>query len=112
MTISYRDIDRVLLPWAATHELHVYIDCKGEETRAMLFVDKVGDEYEIYAIPDYEAKSELIAVGCDLRKRGNKKHTFFRERAKFHFRKSIGLEDLRDTLDEAWSVIQQWGNTG
>ena len=108
--ISYKDIDEVLLPWSARHNLHVYTECKDEETRDMIFMDQWGDQYEIYAIPDYETGDERVAVGADLCKRGDKNyHAFYRERKEYHFRTSVDLPNLANALDGAWKVTQQWG---
>jgi len=106
--ISYSDIDSILKPWAAAHRLIVLTDCKGEETRAMFHVDQWGDQYELYAVPDWKTENTAVTVGADLTKRGNKKHTFFRERRQFHHRQSVALTDLDDALDKAWNKIGQW----
>ena len=106
--ISYSDIDIVLRPWAVAHRLNILTDCKGEETRAMFLVDPWGDEYELYAVPDWDNNKTAVAVGADLIKRGNKKHTFYRERKEYHHRQSVTLTDLGDALDEAWETIERW----
>lgn len=110
-TITYSDIDVVLLPWAKAHHLTVYTECKDEPVRTVLFVDSRGDQYSIYAIPDWNNHNETVRVGADLEKRGNKKHTFYRERIKYHFQKSVALSELVSTLEEAWAAVVAWGES-
>ena len=74
----------------------------------MRVVDRKGDQYGIYAIPDWENNNRTIAVGSDLHSRGNKTHTFYRERKKYHFRKSVELSNLKEGLNEAWEMTQKW----
>jgi hypothetical protein len=107
--ISYNDIDQTLLPWAAERGLHVYTECKGEEVRHMIFVDQWGDQYGLYAIPDYDNGNKTIAVGADLEKRASKMHTFYRERKQYHFRKSTDLSAYRENLDAVWRLTNEWG---
>jgi|GEM_PF-3515493 len=75
----------------------------------MIVVDKWGDEYGIYAIPEWENGNKSVAVGADLHERGGKKHTFYRERKRFHFRKSVELDYLEETLEEALPLTKSWG---
>jgi hypothetical protein len=108
--ISFKDIDQVLIPWAKERNLHIYKEYKDEEVRSMIFVDKWGDVYQLYSIPDFENNNMSVAVGADLSNRGDKKHTFFRERREYHFRKSVALVNMASTLDEAWRTVQEWGS--
>jgi hypothetical protein len=107
--ITYKDIDPILLPWAAKNNFQVFTECKDEEIRSIIVVDKCGNEYGIYAIPDGENDNKSVAVGADLHERGGKKHTFYRERKQFHFRKSVALEYLEKTLEEAFELTRAWG---
>ena len=107
--ITYKDIDSILFPWAKKHSFHVFTECKDEEVRSMILVDCWGDQYGIYSIPDWENGNETVAVGADLDKRGSKKHTFYRERKQFHFRKSVELKNLENTLEEALELTRAWG---
>lgn len=107
--ITFKDIDPILLPWAKKNNFKVFTECKDEEIRSMIVVDKWGDEYGIYAIADGENGKMTVAVGADLHGRGGKKHTFYRERKQFHFRKSVELEYLEKTLVEALDLTRAWG---
>jgi len=109
--ITYKDIDLVLVPWAAAHKLHLFTECKDEETRAMILTDQWGDQYELYAVPDWQALKTMVRVGADLTKRGTKKHTFYRERKQYHFLKTIEYSKLSETLDEALDQTTKWGST-
>ena len=106
--ITYKDIDPILLPWAKKHNFHVFIECKDEEIRSIIVVDTSGNQYGIYAIPDWENGNKTVAVGADLDKRGGKKHTFYRERKQHHFRKSVDLKNLETTLEEALEITKAW----
>ena len=88
--------------------MHVYTEYKGEEVRSISAVDKWGDQYGLYAVPDCENGNKTVAVGADLEKRANKQHTFYRERKQYHFRKSVDVSALKDTLDEAWLTTNGW----
>jgi len=107
--ITFKDIDPILLPWAKKHNFHIFTECKDEEIRSMIVVDTWGDQYGIYATPDWENGNATVAVGADLDKRGNKKHTFYRERKQFHFRKSVELKCLERTLEDALESTKAWG---
>jgi len=107
--ITFKDIDAILIPWAKKHDLHIYTKHKDEEVRTMIFIDQWGDEYHLYAIPDFENSNREIVVGADLSNRADKKHTFYRERKSCHFRKPVALDVLASALNEAWNVIQEWG---
>jgi hypothetical protein len=109
--ITYDEIDRVLFPWARAHQISVFTEHKDEPVRAMLFLDQWGDQYEMYAIPDWENGNKTVAVGADLNMRGDKKHTFYRERKRYYFKKSIPLVHLASTLDEAWNVVRELGES-
>ena len=47
--MRYSDIDPILLPWAATHFLHVQTRHRDEEIRSMAVVDDAADTYQLYA---------------------------------------------------------------
>lgn len=108
--ITYNSIDTILLPWARKHDFHVFTECKDEEIRSMIVVDASGNQFGIYAIPDWENGNKTVAVGADLDKRGGKKHTFYRERKQYHFRKSVDLENLGKTLEEVLEITKAWGD--
>jgi hypothetical protein len=107
--IAYNDIDAVLLPWARDHGLHVFTECKDEETRAIVLTDEWGDQYELYSVPDHETQESLVAVGADLVKRTGKAHTFYRERKQYHFRQTGDLTELARLLDRALAKATEWG---
>jgi len=61
--ITYQDIDPILLPWANKHYFHVFTECKDEEVRSIIVIDRWGDQYGIYVIPDWENGNKTVAVG-------------------------------------------------
>ena len=106
--VLFSKIDLFFLPWAASHELPVYTQAKGEETRAVLPVDGAGNEFEIWAVPEFRPDGSEVSVGAALRRRGNKQHTFFRERKNYHFCASVPEIDTGKALAEAWNMVKAW----
>ena len=111
--MRYSDIDPILMPWAASHSLHVYTEHHNEPVRVMAVVDDSGDEYQLYAGPDSEDSNypdgERAIVGVSLSKRGNKNHhAFYRERMRFTFHQAVPLSGLSGALDEAWQRVHEW----
>ena len=45
--MRYSQIDPVLFPWARTHGLHVYTECRDDEIRSIDIVDDAGDSYAL-----------------------------------------------------------------
>ena len=111
--MRYSDIDPVLMPWAASHSLHVHTEHHDEPVRVMAVVDDAGDQYQLYAGPDPKDSNypdtKLALVGVSLSKRGNKNHhAFYRERMRFTFQQLVPLSDLSRALDEAWQRVHEW----
>ena len=111
--MRYSDIDPILMPWAASHQLHVHTQHHDEEVRVIAIVDDAGDEYQLYSGPDPKdfnyPNSDLAVVGVSLSKRGNKKHhAFYRERQQFTFQQLVQLSRLSAALDEAWLRVHEW----
>jgi hypothetical protein len=45
--MRFSQIDPILFPWAKTHGLHIYTECRDDEIRAIDIVDDVGDSYSL-----------------------------------------------------------------
>lgn len=107
---KYKEIDQVLLPWAARHTLYVNTEYKDEEVRSILVVNEFADVYMIYVIPktDYEPKN--VIVGADLQEIGGKKHTFHRQTRGFHFREEADFASLEALLDRALQLTREWAS--
>jgi hypothetical protein len=106
--VSFAQIDRFFVPWAEGHGLAVYTQAKDEETRAVVRLDDEGNEFEIWAIPEFRPGFSEVSVGAALRLRGNKKHTFFRERKNYYYCISVSLNETVNALGEAWRVVLLW----
>ncbi len=105
--VRFSEIDQFFLPWAKSHGLAVYMQVKDEETRTVLSVDSEGNEYQIWAIPEFRPNGSEVSVGAALLRRGNKKHTFYRELKNYEFRVSIPLAQTGSALSEAWGIPAQ-----
>ena len=109
-SISFAEIDEHLQPWARAHSLPVYTEAKGEEIRSVLVIDSAQNQFHIWSIPDFEADYALVRVGAALTSRGNKKHTFHRERRNFVFNTSVPLTQVSTALEQAWLEVVSWQN--
>jgi hypothetical protein len=106
--ISYQQIDKTLAPWAKARGLHIYTECKDSEIRTTRIYDAQINEYYLGVSPDYDSDEELVVVGAFLLKRSGKKHTFYRERKNYDYRRKVPLADLESALDESISCIDKW----
>lgn len=106
--ISYQQIDTVFVPWAKAHGLHLYTECKDSEIRTTRVYDARMNEYDLGVSPDYDSDEEVVVVGSCLLKRSDKKHTFYRERKHYDFRRKVPMAELASALDEAFSHIDKW----
>ena len=110
-TIRYSEIDLFFSPFAKSKGLAIYTQAKDEETRVVRYVDHRGHEFELWAVPEYRQDMSEVNVGATLIKRGDKKHTFYRERKHYEFRASVPLVDLGEALASAWAAVQGWSNS-
>jgi hypothetical protein len=108
--ISYQQIDTIFLPWAKTRGLNVYTECKESEIRTTSIYDAQMNEYHLGVSPDYDTDEELVVVGSGLLKRSDKKHTFYRERKNYDFRRKVALADLESALNESFLWIDRWSS--
>ena len=106
--VRFSEIDLFFVPWANGHGLEVYSQAKEEETRSVLPVDAAGNEYQIWAIPEFRVEGLEVSVGAALLRRGGKKHTFYRERKNYEFRVSVPLAQTESALSEAWCAVKKW----
>ena len=74
----------------------------------MIVVNEFEDQCMIYAAPDRNNEKSKIVVGADLNVIGGKKHTFHRQRQKFHFRETMDLANLETGLDQALQLTKSW----
>ena len=107
--ISYQQIDTIFVPWAKDRGLNIYTECKDSEIRTTRVYDAQMNEYDLGVSPDYDSDEELVIVGSCLLKRSDKKHTFYRERKNYVFRRKVALADLESALDASFSCIDKWG---
>lgn len=73
----------------------------------MAIVDDAGDIYQLFATPDCDDLNS-ITIGAALIRRGTKKHTFYRERRNFDYRRKVNLGGLASALDEALGFVSVW----
>lgn len=106
--ITYQEIDAILLPWSRKQDLYVMTAYKDEEVRSIIVVNHFGDEFQIYLAPDTDHEETKVIVGADLLRLGAEKHTFYRERKKFHFRETADLADLEAVLNHALQQTREW----
>ena len=108
MRITYQQIDVILFPWAKAHLLNVMTEYKDEEVRSITVVDDFANEFQIYLSPDSDHEETKVNVGADLLRIGSKKHTFHREKKKFHFRETVDLVGLEAVLNRALQLTREW----
>jgi hypothetical protein len=106
--ITCQEIDSILLPWAKEQVLYVMTEYKDEEVRSITVVNDFGDEFQIYLAPDTDNEETKVIVGADLLQLGGKKHSYHRERKKFHFREAVSLADLEAVLNRALQLTGEW----
>lgn len=104
----FERIDDFFIPWAQTHGLQIYTQVKDEETRAVLPVDELGNEFEIWAVPEFRPGSSEVSVGAALLKLGGRKRTFFRTRKHYQFVVSVHGSEVGAALSAAWARVQEW----
>lgn len=101
--MRYFQIDPVLMPWARTHGLHVYTECRDDEIRAIDIVDDLGDSYSLgVGSPDTDGSvrvwvSEQRVAGRPVVSRQIRSQTF-----------TTTVAELEQVLESAYRQTELW----
>jgi len=101
--MRYMQIDPILFPWAKTHGLHIYTECRDDEIRAIDIVDDVGDSYSLGIGSPHEDGS--VAVWVSEQRVGGKA-VVSRKIQSQSFTTTVA--ELEQTLELAYRRAESW----
>ena len=101
----HAQLDSILVPWAKRHGLFVATQHMDEEVRSIQIVDDSGASYQLWVELSHANSSVCVSIAeHEGPSRNRRKQTF-----------STNLEELDQTLEQAFSVAEIWihqrGNT-
>jgi hypothetical protein len=99
--MRYSQIDLVLMPWARTHGLHVYTECRDDEIRAIDIVD--GDSYALgVGLPEADG---TVSVWVSEQRVGGQPVPSRKIRSQ---RSTTTVAELERTLESAYRQAESW----
>ena len=101
--MSYSQIDPVLFPWAKTHGLHIYTECRDDEIRSIDIVDDVGDSYGLGVSSPREDGS--VSVWVSERRVGGRPEAGRKIRSQTF---TTTVAELERTLESAYRQAGLW----
>jgi len=101
--MRFSKIDPILFPWAKTHGLHIYTQCRDDEIRAIDVVDDVGDSYSLSVGSPLEDGSIAVWVS---EQRVDGKPVVSRKIQSQAFTTTVA--ELEQTLELAYCRAESW----
>ena len=101
--MRYSQIDPVLMPWAQTHGLHVYTECRDDEIRSIDIVDDAGDSYALGVSSPRDDGS--VSVWVSEQRVGGRPVTSRKIRSETF---TTTVAELEHTLESAYRRAESW----